>query len=220
MNLNYSVQVLLYRYALAVEAIEEYYIGTVFAEDIEGEEAKKGAIVYTKADVESLYFSDKCVRVLRMQLQTAYDNDPTERLERARNAVIKAASNGESAVAMAMIGAGSITSAKETQDGFVMGRHNLDAGIYGEMTDAAFSLGSLEVSQPIKINDGSETYHVILYRADKSSMHFEACYPSIVYIFLKDSVGEIMDNTADAMLDSLEIKDFFKTLDKSTITME
>ena len=220
MNLNYSVQVLLYRYALAIEALEEYYIGTASAEDIENNESKPGAIQYTKDTVREFYESDECVRVIRMQLQTSYDKDPSSRLERAREAVLSAVAGGESAVIAAMIGAGSITAAKEMQDGFVIGKHNLDKGIYGELTEAAFGLLPYGVSEAIKINDGDESYHVILFRTDKSEEHFESCYSSILYIYLKNEVGKTLDDAAESMINSTRVFDFLTNLDRSTITME
>ena len=220
MNLNYSVQVLMYRYALAIEAIEDYYIGTVSSEDIDGTEANPGAIEYTKDTVEAFYNSDDCVRVLRMQLDTSYDKDPTERLARAKAAIEAVAHTGESAVIAAMIGAGSLTAAKEMQDGYVMAKHNLDRGVYGELTDAVFKLEPYEVSDAILVSDEDGTYHVIVYRADKSSAHFESCYSSIAYIYLKNEVGKILDTRACDLVDSLFKTEFLLNLDRNNISME
>lgn len=219
-NLNDSVADLMYRYNLALTAISRHYIGTVSAEDIENGKANPGAIKYTKENVENFYFGEESVIVIRMQLQTSYDKNPETRLEKARNALLAAVPKGKDAVVAAMIGAGAVTEASELQNGFLFGRHSLDKGIYGEMTEAAFALGKDGVSEAIKISDDSGDYHVILYRLDKSTEHFESNYSSIVYTYLENEVGGLLDAAADAMISSAVSTDFLDGLDRNTITME
>lgn len=215
-NLNYSAQILLYRYSIAINKIDEYYIGTASTDDIDSENVTKGAIEYTENDVKNFYLSDECVRVLRMHMQAIYVNNPEAR----RESIVNASYGSERDVALAMINNGSFTSGPEIFNGYVIGRYNLDKSLYGEMTDAAFSLDMHEVSELITVQNGNEKIYYVLYRAEKSESHFNECYDSIAYIYLKDSVGKILNDSKQALKQNVEITDFLINLDKSQITME
>ena len=215
-NLNYSAQVLLYRYAIATDAIDEYYIGTISADEIDSD-FTVGAIKYTRDDVREFYDSDSCVRVLRHFIQAGMHDD--NYVSRVRGYIADAAKDGESAVALTMKQNSSLSTYDEIKNGYVMGRYNLDRAVYKEMTDAAFLLDIGEVSNAIEVKDGYSDGYYILYRAEKSDEHFEECYSSICYIFLKDKTGEIIEEARVALLESAVASDFLKSLDRSKISM-
>ncbi len=218
MNLNYSVQALMFRYAIAIEEIENYYVSTK-TEDISSNQVNVGALKYTEEDVEEFYFSDECVRVLRMHLSLKYDNNPEDRLERVKDALDSALPGGLNAVKSAMINNGSLSTEPEMKNGFVIGRHNLNEGIYKKLTDAAFALEYDSISEPVRIHDGNDEFYFFLYRLDKSEEHLEECYLDIERIYVEDRIGAILDEKKEALIESTVVSDLLATLDRSLISM-
>ena len=115
MNLNYSVQDLMIRYALAMEDIHYYYGGNV------ENDANLGKLGYTREDVLAFYNSDECVRVYQLflsSLRTSYDKDKAENL---RDKI--ASRDSEEAVIESMIG--NSTLGEDIKNGEIigMGKH-------------------------------------------------------------------------------------------------
>ncbi len=222
--LNYSVQTLLLRYAIALKAIDSYYIGTVSSDDI-SIDMSVGNLEYTKEDVSSFYFSDECVRVMRASFPKMVSYTPKETAEKLRDKLMAAAESGSSlagkneAVFNAIMASGRFSSVKEVEDGFVIGRYNLERSYYGEMTDIAFSLNEGEVSDIINIVTDDEDSYYVLYRTDKSEAHFEECYDEILYIYLSDIVGKKLHGVGDMLKNSVSYTDSYSALDHSNISM-
>lgn len=220
MNLNYSVQSLMFRYAVVLDMVEEYYMGTITDEDIGSGIVAGGKLEYDEQTVRDFYYSDECVRVLRTYVTSEMSSDPT-RPEKVRDAIALAAEGGdEETVRSAMIANGALVPVPEMENGYVIGRHNLDSAYYGDMVDAAFALNEGEVSEVITVHDGNQYVHYIIYRAEKSDAHFEANYASITYIYLRNSVGEYLDDIADAMLKNVTGTNVLSSLDHSKISMD
>lgn len=223
-NLNYSVQVLLFRYAIAVDAIDTYYIGTASSDDV-NINMSEGAITYDKDDVKAFYDSDDCVRVLRASYQKAISYTPKESAEKLRAKLAAAADSGntaaekEAAVVNTIMASGNYANAGEIRNGYIIGKYNLDRSYYGDMTDAAFALEIGEVSECINIVTDVENAYYILYRADKSNEHFEENYDSIRYIYLMNFVGKISHGVADSLRESVVYTDFLTNIDHASITM-
>lgn len=224
-NLNYSVQVLLFRYAIAVDAIDSYYVGVSSSDDIDLN-MSVGAITYTKDDVKAFYESDECVRVLRANYQKAISYTPKEKAEALREKIASAAASSddlaekEDLVAIAITSSsGNYASAEEVKQGYIMGRYNLERSFYGEMTDVAFSLEVGEVSRCIDIVTDIENAYYILYRAEKDQVYFEDNYDNIRYIYLMNYVGKISHGVADELRSSVLYSDFLNNIDHAEISM-
>ena len=223
-NLNYSVQTLLFRYAIAVDAIDTYYIGTASSDDV-NVNLTIGKIEYTKDDVKEFYDSDECVRVLRASFQKKISYTPLEKAENLRAALENAAQSKdtleemETAVVTAIMGNGLYSNAAEIRDGYVIGKYNLERSYYGEMTDAAFVLEVGEVSSPIEVVTDVEDAYYVLYRSYKSDEHFEENYDTIKYVYLMNYVGEISYGVAEELKESVSYTDFLKGIDHSQIRM-
>ncbi len=215
MNLNWSVQDLLLRYAIGLSAIDGHYIGDFDADDL-GDTINVGKLTYTREDVKAYYDSDACVRVLRAHIQAGAHYDPVEYAERVKNNM--AAASSESAVATVIINTG-LTAPTEVMNGYVMGRYNLDAFYYGDMTDAAFSLSVGEVSEPVRVHNGEDDIIFILYRAEKSDAHFERCYTEIAYVYLTDMVGKITQEAAAGLASGVSYTEEHGALDYAAIRM-
>ena len=224
LNLNYSVQVLLLRYAIAIDAIDTHYIGTASSDDIDVN-VSIGAIEYTKDDVREFYFSDDCVRVLRANFQKGISSNPQEKAEKLRNKMEEAAATPgslkekEDAVFRAIVSNGLYSNTAEIKNGYVIGKYNLERSYYGNMTDAALSLAEGEVSQPIDVVSDVEDSYYILYRSYKSDELFEANYEDIKYVYLMNYVGEITHGVASELKKSVTYTDVMTTLDHSAIGM-
>ena len=224
MNLNYSVQTLLFRYAIAVDAIDAYYIGTATPEDVNYDIAI-GAIEYTKDTVKDFYFSDDCARVLRTSFQKGISYTPLDKANSLKSKLETAAASKdtledkENAVFTAIMGAELYSNAAEIKSGYVIGKYNLDPGYYKDMTDAAFSISEGEVSNPISIVTDVEDSYYILYRSYKSEAHFEENYDSIRYVYLTNYVGEISHGVAEELKSSVTYTDFFNNINHSEIGM-
>jgi predicted small lipoprotein YifL len=224
MNLNYSVQTLLFRYAIAVDAIDTYYIGTATSDDV-NYDITMGALKYTKEDVRDFYFSDECVRVLRASFNKGISYTPLERAQKLKTTLENAAAqcealgDKEDKVRSAIIGSNLYLNDAELQSGYVIAKHNLERGYYGDMTDAAFSLAEGEVSDPISIVTDMEDAYYVLYRSYKSEANFEANYESIKYVYLMNYVGKISHGVADELKASASFTDYLKNIDHSKIGM-
>jgi hypothetical protein len=157
---------------------------------------------------------------LRTYIQTAVTNDPEGRINRIREAIVAASAEGETAVAIAMISNGSLIAESEVFNGYVIAKNNLDGAYFDKIVDAAFDLAIGEVSQPILIHDGREEAYYLLYRAEKSDKHFEECYSSIAYVYLKNTVGEMEENIRQELKASIKTAPKMNELDLSKITME
>ena len=224
MNLNYSVQTLLMRYAIAIDAIDTYYIGTASSDDVDIN-LTVGSIKYTEEDVRDFYFSDDCVRVLRANFQKEISYTPLERAEKLKDKLTEAAASKdtleekETAVFNAIVSSGLYSNTAEIKNGYVIGRYNLENSYYGGMTKAAMDLEVGEVSEPIDVVSDVENSYYILYCTYKSEEHFSANYESIKYVFLMNYVGEISHGVALELKDSLVYTDVLNSLDRSGIGM-
>lgn len=218
-NLNYSVQTLLFRYAIVTDMIDEYFIGNLTEDDIDAGVLSLGALKYTEDDVRDFYFGDGCVRVLRTYISEEMDTDPEARAERAREAILDAAERGESAVRDEMINQGSTTTVPELENGFVIGKHNLSSFYYSDLTDAAMSLDVGEVSEVVSIHDGELLKYYIVYRAEKSEEHLEDNYAQIAYIYVRNTIGSRYNEVKEAMKGGVQYTDYLKSLDRSGISM-
>lgn len=223
-NLNYSVQTLLFRYAIAVDAIDTYYIGTATSDDV-NYDITMGALKYNKNDVKEFYFSDECVRVLRASFNKGISYTPLERAQKLKTTLENAAAQQsdidkkEDKVRNAIIGTNLYLNDAELQSGYVIGRYNLERGYYADMTDAAFLLAEGEVSDPISIVTDMEDSYYVLYRSYKSEANFEANYESIKYVYLMNYVGEITHGVADELKASASFTEYIKNIDHSKIGM-
>jgi len=223
-NLNYSVQTLLFRYAIAVDAIDTYYIGTASSDDIDIN-MTVGKLEYTRDDVKAFYDSDDCARVLRASFQKIISYTPYEdavklhdRLENAANSA-DTLEEKEAAVFAAIMSSGRFSNVSEVENGYVIGKYNLEKSYYGDMTDAAFSLEIGEVSEPISIVSDLEDSYYVIYKSLKSDEHFEENYDNIKYVYLMNCVGKITHDAGVTLKESLVYSDFLKNIDHASISM-
>ena len=187
-NLNYQTQVLLYRYSIAVDKIQNYFIGNL-TEDGKDIDTTNGQLTYTVEDVKSFYYSDDCLRIMRAYINSDHftEDEAAERAERLRSYIITAASVGDSEVALKIV-QNSTSSMADVEKG-VIARYNLNEMYYSDLTKAAFALEEHGVSDIVAISDNLGKGLYILYRAEKNDAHFEKYYNYIAYTYLTNIIG-------------------------------
>ena len=201
-HLNYSVQVLLFRYLISMRAVQDYYLGTL---DKYGNEKTAPKLVPTEEDLRSYYFGEDSVRVLWIFLDgRSYS---ASRAKEIRDAV--AAKSDETAVANYMIGQ-TTTPGSEVLAGHTIGRYTLPSSYYEEVTRAAFSLAVGETSAPLATSTGTESGYYILYRGEKSEENFLFSKDSVKENYLQNEIGKIFASKSESMKKSAEMT---KTID-------
>lgn len=217
LNLNYSVQTLLFRYSIALDMLEEHYIGTISVDDIKNGVISDGDIEYSESVVRAFYNSGECIRILRTYVSEYQSTELEDVANRVRSAIAEAAPRGEEAVLDAMIANLSPIAQAELEQGYLMAEHNLARGYYQAMVDAAFALDVGEVTEPIRIHDGNELRYYIIYKCNKTEDYYTNNYAEIAYIYLKNELGKKLNDTYSGILDNISYTDFLKDLDYSGI---
>ena len=225
-NLNYSVQTLLFRYAIATDAINTHYIGTARADDV-NYDITLGSIEYTKDDVKSFFLGDECAMILRASYLKALSTTPEEKAEELRGIIEDAATSNttleakETAVFKAMMAANIYTG------DLVIGKYDKfnPKGTYlGEMSDedvvnAAIGISEGDVSEPIdSVTESGEAY-TILYKTYKTDAYFEENYENIRYVYLTNYVGKITSDVIDSLKASISYSDVLTNINYSEIGM-
>ena len=213
LGLNYSVQVLLYHYAIAESKINEYYVGTLNNDNFTPD-ATVGALEYTEEDVREFYESDECVRVLRAFVQRILGE---ERAAQVREAMYQA--TGETQVGLVIM-QNTTASAEDGFGGMTVGRYSLDVTNYKEFTDVAFSLPVGSVSGVLEISTGVDNGYHILYRAEKSDEHFEEYYASVVIAYLDNEIGKMINDITKDIIESINYSAAYYGLNHAEISME
>ena len=215
-NLSYEASVLLYRYEIALEKIEEYYVGT-FDPQNPNPNDKEGHIEYTRDAVKAFYDGDDSVRILEAFINGEATN-AQERAQRIRDGMISAAPYGEGRIANYII-ANSSAVPTEVEAGVVIGRSQLDAMYWAEYTEAAFSLEIGEVSEIVTVSTDNYSGYFILYKGEKSDTNFNECYYDILNAYLYNELGKIMSNAKSALASGAEFTDAYSLIAHADIAM-
>lgn len=210
MYLNYSVQDLLIRYALALDDIYYYYGGNV------ENDAVMGKLQYTKEDVKAFYDSEECVRVYQLYLSKNDTSYTAESAKALRDKIAEA--DTEELVISTMIG-GSLAG-EDVRNSTLIAKHNLDSFYYSDLISAAFALSHFETSEVIEISSSMDEGYYILFRTTKPSDFFEDSYELVEKVYVDNEIGKILDTHAAMLLEALSTTEKFNTLDYSAISMD
>ena len=210
MYLNYSVQDLMIRYALAVDDVFYYYGGNI------NNDANPGALGYTKEDVKAFYDSDACVRVYQLYLSKLTTSFTDESIKNVRDKI--ASKSTETEVVATMIG--NSTYGDNIKDSTVIGRYNLDSTYYKELTDTAFALGYYETSPVITVKTSLDEGYFILYRTYKSDEHFNSCYEQIAAVYVEDVIGKMISERSAALIAGHSKTDAYFSIVHANVSMD
>ena len=212
MNLNYSVQTLLYRYSLAYSEILTYYAGDLDPENpLPG--ASAGFLKYTREDVEAFYYGDDSVRVSVIEMNAEYI--PVARIQEIRDEIAKYQN-----VTGALNYAIGHTSGDpdDILNGVVIGTFSLDSAYYADVTEAAMALSVGETSQPINVVAENENKYWILYAQQKDAEYFNEFYSEIESVYKSQKIGEMLDEVKNGFSEP-SYTDEFASLVYSDISM-
>ncbi len=211
-NMNYSVQEILYRYAICSELLDEHFSKKI---------NNKGDASFTKEDVKSFYDSDSCVRVIErfFPLLTELDKEQNteEKISEIRHGMLLRATD-EDDLCTYLISTSGYND--DLRNGVLIGKYSHDRNSYGELTDAAFSLSHHEVSEIIKVINGTSDGYYLLYKVEKSDEHFNKCYNSIEAIYIANMIGEELNTAKTGLIGGIERADALINIDHSKISME
>ena len=213
-GVNYSVQTLLLRYSLAIDAINDYYIGSVDGNDLQNG-ATLGAIKYTEEDVKDFYQSNQCVRVIYAFLSSDAYNE--ERAKEIRNEI--AEKTNDEAVQNYIIGHTTL-GASDVKNGMLISEYNLDSRYYGEIVKGAFALSLFETSPVFKFNSYNENGYVIMYKTAKDEEFYRNNYNDIVYIYLNNEIGKILEQTKTALIESASATTYLTSIERDSILVK
>lgn len=209
--MNYSVQALLFRYAICSEMLDAYFAST----------ADGGNLAVTEDDVRHFYYNES-VRVIKAFYPTATDSDKKintlETMISIKSGIEQRAEN-EDAACTYIIGTHH-TFGDALRDGYVIGRYNLDESFYSELIDTAFSLDMHEVSDPIQIYAGGSSGYHILYRVATSESNFNSCYEAIESAYVDNHIGKQLHDVRIALISSARATTALIDRDRASISMD
>lgn len=216
MNMNYSVSELLLRYSLTLDAISEYYGGKV--DSVLGQ--MPGQFEVTDEAVEEYYYSDECVRIMRLFFAKGIKTDAELQTYRAD---LENCSTPLDA-ALYIINTGCPVPPTElikekAAAGTTIGKYELDPAFYSEYTEAAFALDSGKVSDIVNISGQKAASHLIL-KLEKDTEHFELCKDEIKASYISNELGKRIHETKVTLIDSVDYTDVYSSLDHSKISMD
>ena len=216
-NMNYAVGELMFRYAIAVRKINEYYVGNV---DELGESDAKFEV--TEEKVREFYYSDDAVRVLNAFSQEGIRD--LAGMESLRDAINS--KDSDLSVAYYIISCTSVTASELVMDGKVtgnlIGRYSLDRAYYSEYTREAFETPVGSVSDVILVDgieDGYSDGYYLVYRLEKSEEHLTACYDEIAEAYVSNAIGARLGANAQTLSSSLTLTDNYSLISHSEIRM-
>ncbi len=213
-NLNYSVSVLLLRYQLTLEAINDYYreiTDLMFDESEDEHEASKELLT-------EYYYSDECVRVLHIFYGDGVKTK--SELEKVRDDMIAQPSDMDVALYIInhSLGLESELIKDKQVSGSIIGKYALNNLYYSEYSEAAFTLERGEVSEVIHVKGENPGYYII-YMLGKNEDHFKSEYKSIASSYVDNLVGKKLDAICAEMNSSLNYTEEYAEIVHSEISM-
>ncbi|MBQ4071069.1 MAG: hypothetical protein IJD51_01465 [Clostridia bacterium] len=204
-NMNYSVQEILFRYAICSELLDREF---------------DSEISYTNDEIEDFYYSNECARVIQCYFRHLTEDEkelyPIEVIEGIREGMVANAGSEEAICDYVLANTNFLD---EIRDGVIISRYSLDRTHYGALTDAALSLKSGEVSRTVKVvTDGIVGYY-ILYRAAKSTDHLESCYDDVETTYIQNEIGKRLYTAAEGILSNIQKTAALTERDYAAISM-
>ena len=211
-NMNYSVQEILFRYAVCSELLDEHF---------EKKFDNSGDALFTKEDVKEFYESDSAVRVIQQYfpLLTSIDKEinTEERVNEIREEMLRLATD-EYALGTYLIS--NSKAGEDLRDGLLIAEYSLNHTYYKELTDAALSLSHHEVSDVIKVINGSSDGYYILYKIEKTDDFFNECYDKIEAVYIANLIGEKLHTAKLGLISGAAKLEKLESIDYSKISME
>lgn len=204
LNMNYAVQELIFRYSVAKTMLDEHYRSeTGIYEGV------------TREDVLAYYEDEATGRYLTLYLDAELFS--AQRAEEIASTI--ATLNGEDAVFAKMVNYSSLN-LESLRAGQIISKNNLDALTYSALADAAAALEDGAVSAPIYLSNSQNNGYMILYKAEKSTTHFDENFEAIVEEYVNEQAGKRLAEVYASMKESVTLYPLYETLDRDDISMD
>ena len=211
--MNYSVQTLIYRYAIAYDNLLLYYYGNVDAENPTSDMVE-GAIKYDDEILREYYKSDECVRVLAAKINTKYFTE--KRAQEIRNNI--ATYSTETSVLRYILGQN--LASDELDARMLIGRSTMDSTLFSNvLADAAFNIEFHETSPLVPYESDSGSYYFVFYRIDKSDDYFEDNKDAVIASYIGNEIGRRLAECKESLLSNVTKEALMSELDRSSISM-
>ena len=203
-NLNYSTAILLYRYALAIEAIENYYYGEY---------------EYSEDDVKEYYYSDSCARILQAYFPAG---------AKSYSDVVKFKENlsslsDEYAIAVRIIGGTAATESdlivNNEVSGILLGRTALSSLDYYDYISTVFSTADGSFSEIITLTNTNADGYYFVYKLEKTDQFLEDFYTLAEYSYLENIIGGVLGSAENELIESPEFTSDYSYVSHKDISM-
>ena len=203
-NLNYSTATLLYRYALAETAVENYY-----NDDYE----------YSREDVEAFYYGDDCVRILQAYFPAGTKSYSQINDYRAALAEI----DNEYALAVRIIGS---TAATETDlivndkvSGVLLGKTTLSQFDFYDYISTVFALDDGNLSKVITVENSNADGYYVVYRVAKTAEYLNDFYFLAENAYIESIVGGVLGGAETELCENVTFTSNYSTISHKDISM-
>ena len=215
LNMNYSVQALMYRYAIAYDKIVTYYRGT---DDLDNPtpDMKEGALKYTEADVRDFYNSDASARISTITFNADYISRDSVQERRDR---IAGFDTEAGALGYAVQFADPMGDPEDILRGTIVGKNSMDTAYYADVAKAAFELPGGATSDVILVNTEIANEYWIVYKMEKSAEYLNENFDTIEDVYVSHRIGEIIAAAKDSLASSVKHTDAYSELERSKISM-
>ena len=212
-NMNYSVAVLLMRYALVYDEITALFAG----EEHEVFGKLEGALEYTEEDVKDYYYGEDSARILHMFF--AKEVKSYEKMCEYQIALDECDSPEEAASYIM----GTFCPVIDTDifvnkkvSGITVGKHELDRSQYAEYTDAALSLLPGETSEVLNVRQDKDYYYII-YKLEKTDEYFKEHYERVEVSYIDNTIGSLIFEVKEELIGSLDKNEGYSNINHAQV---
>ncbi len=216
-NMNYSVQDLMYRYYIALDKIAEFYGGAPDDPTTKDDETVNPEFDAPADKVREFYYSESFKRVLYAYFSESSEKDP----EDVRAMMESAKADGADAVRQ-IIGGHTATPGNDIETGIFISKNTFNNPLNEEISDLAFSLSDGDVSEVLHITKTGESAldgKYILFAAEKSEEDFERFYYQIKDAYISDLIASFINSHVAELKASAQFTDEYKSITHSSIKM-
>lgn len=218
-NLNYSVQDLLYRYYIATEELEKYFLGDTESDSITSDEILTSSAPASFNKVRAFYYSDSFTRIIYAYFSELVTENPGFSINEFRREMVSAAKEGRGAVELLINGR---TAAQGAEVGIFLSKNAMADDTMKDIKAASFTLSVGEVSEVITLsgtNDSTLDGFYILYKLQKSEADFREYYSEVRSAYLSDLIGVRISECSAALRASVKYSSEYSTVIHANIAM-
>ncbi len=216
-NLNYSVQDLMYRYYIALDKISAFYGGADDDPTTDDDETVHPYYDATPDNVRAFYYSSSFKRVFYAYFAENSEKNPLdvkEMMESAKDDGINALKQ--------LIGSHTATPGNDIQTGLFISKNTFNNPLHELMSSHIFGLEDGEMSEVLDISatgDSTIDGKYILFAAEKNEEDFERFYLQIKTAYISDLIAELINSHANALEAVAKFEEEYRSISHSDISM-